>query len=306
MLLGPVLELMAPRAGGIYVDGTLGGGGYTLGMLRQAPGITVVGIDRDPSALAASAERLGPALEETGGRLLTVHGAFGELGEHLDELGIEAIDGLVLDLGVSSPQLDVAERGFSFMRDGPLDMRMDPTGGATAAALIAGASEAELARIFRDYGEERFARPIARALIRARERAPITGTAQLAALVERAAPQRGPRRIHPATRVFQALRIAVNGELDQLEAVLPAAVERLRPGGRLAVVSFHSLEDRIVKRFIQGAADPCVCPPDLPVCACGRVATLVKVTRRAVEAGDDEIQANPRARSARLRVAERI
>lgn len=301
-----VVEGLAPRAGGIYVDSTLGGGGHAQALLESAPGITLVGIDHDPAALAAARVRLGPLTAGGANTLHLVHGSFGDLTRHLDHLGITAIDGLLVDLGVSSHQLDTAERGFSFMREGPLDMRMDPTRGPSAADLVNTLPQDELARVLWEFGEERESRRIAAALVMDRRKSPFTTTTQLASLLDRLLRKGGARdRIHPATRTFQALRIAVNGELDQLSALLPAAVEALKVGGRLAVISFHSLEDRMVKQFVRQGAHPCICPPDLPVCGCGRVASLVDLTRKPIEAGDDEVNTNPRSRSARLRIAQR-
>ena len=301
-----VVEGLAPHPGGIYVDGTLGGGGHSEALLERAPGITLVGIDHDPAALAAAKARLAARVEQGGGTLHLVHGSFGDLRHHLDSLGIVSIDGLVVDLGVSSYQLDTAERGFSFMREGPLDMRMDPTTGPSAADLVNTLPQEELARVLWEFGEERESRRIAAAIVMDRRKVPFTTTTQLASLLERLLRKGGARdRIHPATRTFQALRIAVNGELDQLDALLPAAVDALKVGGRLAVISFHSLEDRRVKQFVRKGTHPCICPPDFPVCGCGRVASLIDLTRKVIEAGEDEVAANPRSRSARLRITQR-
>lgn len=310
VMLGAVLELLAVRAGGTYVDGTTGGGGHGAAILEAAPGVSLIGLDRDPAALAAARPRLEAAAARSGGRVTLVRGSFGDLAEHLESLGVSAIDGLLVDLGVSSPQLDVAERGFSFQRAGPLDMRMDPDGEVTAADLVNDRPVEALEAWFRDYGEERHARLVARAVVERRGRKPFETTTELAELVSRVVSRFGPPggkgRIHPATRVFQALRIAVNDELGEVERLLPQAVGALREGGRIAVISFHSLEDRIVKQGFRAEAEPCICPPDFPICACGRVARLKVLTRRPVEASEDEVRQNPRARSARLRAAERV
>lgn len=301
---GEVLELLAPRPGGTYLDGTLGGGGHARLILEaSAPDGRVIGLDRDPAALAAAAATLA----EFGTRAVLCRGSFAELDVHLRELGIDQVDGIFLDLGVSSHQLDTPERGFSFREDGPLDMRMDPDQPLSAAALLAEASADELKRIFREYGEERWAGRIAREIVRVRTEAPVVTTAQLAELVCRSVPGGYvPQRIHPATRVFQALRIAVNGELAALESGLAAALRSLRPGGRLAIISFHSLEDRLVKLGFRAAAHPCTCPPRLPLCVCGRQPSVAVLTPRGVRPAEDELIANPRARSAVLRAVERL
>lgn len=299
-----VLELLAPHGGGIYLDGTVGGGGHARLILEASgPDGRLVGLDRDPAALAAAAAVLAPYA----GRAELRQGSFAELAGHLDEVGVDKVDGILLDLGVSSYQLDTPGRGFSFRDDGPLDMRMDPTRGQTAAELLAGATAEELKRIFREYGEERWAGRIAREIVRTRTIEPLTTTRQLAELVCRAVPGgHQPQRIHPATRIFQALRIAVNGELDALAAGLTAALARLRPGGRLVVISFHSLEDRMVKQVLREAARSCVCPPRLPVCTCGKTAIVKILTPRGVRPAEAEVIANPRARSAVLRAAQRL
>ena len=301
---GEVLELLAPRPGGIYLDGTVGGGGHSRLILEaSAPDGRLIGLDRDPAALAAAAENLG----EFGARVTLRAGSFAEMGRHLDELGIPLVDGILLDLGVSSHQLDTAERGFSFREDGPLDMRMDPGQALSAAGLLAGADADELKRIFYEYGEERWAGRIAREIVRRRVDAPLVSTRQLAELVCSVVPGGyRPQRIHPATRVFQALRIAVNGELDALREGLKVALGRLCPGGRMTVISFHSLEDRLVKQGFREAASSCQCPPRLPVCVCGVKPAVKVLTSRGVRAAEDEIDANPRARSAVLRAVERL
>ncbi|GAB4437936.1 MAG: 16S rRNA (cytosine(1402)-N(4))-methyltransferase RsmH [Chloroflexi bacterium OHK40] len=294
-----VLAALAPRPGGRYIDGTVGGGGHAAALLAAAqPGGRLLGIDADPAALSAAEARLRagglPPMSYT-----LHHGRFGDMGAIAGQYGFGPVDGILLDLGVSSHQLDTPERGFSFASDGPLDMRLDPTRGPTAADLVNGLEEEALADLIYRYGEERASRRIARLIVAQRARAPITRTTELAAVVARAIGRGGRERIHPATRTFQALRIAVNGELEQLEAALPQAVELLGPGGRLAVISFHSLEDRIVKLYFRaesgygGSANPR--PPRLAI-----------VTKKPIEASPAERQANPRARSARLRVAERL
>jgi 16S rRNA (cytosine1402-N4)-methyltransferase len=299
-----VLELLAPHSGGVYLDGTLGGGGHAQLVLEtSAPDGRLIGLDRDAEALAAAHKRLAGFAD----RVVLARSNFAEMGAVLDRLGVERVDGVLLDLGVSSHQLDSPGRGFSFRDDGPLDMRMDVKSGVTAAEVVATAEADELRRIFRDYGEERFAGRIASEIVRRRERQAITTTLQLAELVSRVVPGgRAPQRIHPATRVFQALRIHVNGELESLEQGLAAAWKRLRVGGRLVVISFHSLEDRRVKRFMRDHTGACTCPPRLAVCVCGQVATARLLTRKALRATDAETAENPRARSAVLRGAEKI
>ena len=305
VLLHPLIESLQPRPGQVFVDGTLGGGGVTAALLeRVRPGGRVIAIDRDPAALAGARRRFAAA----GDSLLLVHGDFADLSEHLTTLGIPAVDGVTLDLGISSLQLDDPARGFGFRHDGPLDMRMDPTAGTlTAADIVNGWGESELAALIRRYGEERFARGIAAAVVRARREQPLTTTRELRETVERAVPRRyWPKRIHPATKTFQALRIEVNHELESLERGLQAAIDALRPGGRVGVIAFHSLEDTLVKNALHVAALNCVCPPQQPICTCAHRATLFLHTRKAIKADAAELAANPRARSARLRVAERL
>jgi 16S rRNA (cytosine1402-N4)-methyltransferase len=293
------LEALAIRPDGLYIDGTYGRGGHAAAILeRLGPEGRLWVVDRDPEAVAAAREQLG---EDA--RVTIIADSFAHLGDHLEAAGLNgSVDGILLDLGVSSPQLDQGERGFSFRHDGPLDMRMDPTRGEDAASWLARVEEKELVRVLRDYGEERFARRIARAIIAARAEEPITTTGRLAALVAEAVPRREPGR-DPATRTFQALRIAINDELGELDRVLPVALEALTRGGRLAIISFHSLEDRRVKRFMRDEARGDA-PPDMPLREdqIRRRLTLVGGARRADEAEVDE---NPRARSAVLRVAER-
>lgn len=296
VLYNEILQALAPHSGGRYVDGTVGAGGHAHGILTlSAPDGLLLGLDVDPAALALAGERLAPF----GSRAVLVRRSYGDLAEVLAELGWGAVDGIVLDLGVSSMQVDTPERGFSFNKEAPLDMRFDPHREHTAADLVNELPEGDLADLLFRYGEERRSRPIARAIVRAR---PVRTTLQLAGIVASVA---GGGRIHPATRTFQALRIAVNGELETLEAALPQAVAALASGGRLAVISFHSLEDRIVKQFFRQESRDCLCPPGQPVCTCGHRATVREVARKPITPGDEEIEANSRARSAKLRVVEK-
>jgi len=298
------LDALRPQPGGVFIDGTLGGAGHTALLLeRVGPRGRVLAIDADPAALRRAEARLAEAIAQ--GRLLVRHGNFRQLGEFARAAGLAPVDGVLLDLGLSSDQLAARERGFSFAADGALDMRFDPTRGESAADLVNTRSDSELADIFWRYGEERFSRPIARRIVEARSQAPIARADELARLVVGAVRGR-PGGVHPATRVFQALRIAVNDELGSLEAALPVAVETLKPGGRLAVISFHSLEDRIVKQFFQREQRGCVCPPEAPQCVCGREPRVRIITRHPLAPGEGEVSANPRARSAKLRVAERL
>jgi 16S rRNA (cytosine1402-N4)-methyltransferase len=301
VLLREVVSALKPERGGVFVDATLGLGGHAEALLAASPFVRVVGIDRDPEALALAKERLA----RFGDRLVPVQGRHEELASHLDALGIERVDGVLADLGVSSMQLDRPERGFSFMRDGPLDMRMGPDG-PTAADLVATASREELTRIFREWGEERMAGPIARRIVEARETAPIRTTGEMRRLVLRALGPRREKHKDPATRVFQALRIATNRELVELERFLDDAVARLSLGARLSVLSYHSLEDRIVKRVFQRHTAGCTCPPSFPVCVCSRRRVMALVTRKPLRPTLAELGENPRARSARLRVLERV
>lgn len=298
VLLEEAVAALAIKPAGIYVDGTFGRGGHSRVILAQlGPEGRLLALDRDPAAIAA-----GAALDDP--RLTLVHSAFGRLGEVLDELGIAAVDGVLLDLGVSSPQLDTPERGMSFRFDAPLDMRMDTTQGETAADFLARAEQREIERVVRDYGEERFAHAVAKAVVAARGQQRVSTTGQLAALVEKAVRTREPG-LHPATRSFQALRIHVNRELEELSLVLPQCLERLAPGGRLAVISFHSLEDRIVKRFFRDQSRPPQLPARLPLRADQLPAPKLRLVGKAIEPGSAELAANPRARSALLRIAER-
>ena len=298
VLLRETVEVLAPRAG-LFVDATAGAGGHAEAILDAHPDARVLAIDRDPEALAIARERLARF-----GRRVVLHaGRFGDLDAAFDAAGERAAAGILADLGVSSMQLDEARRGFSFRRDGPLDMRMGP-GGITAADVVANASAAELTRIFREYGEERMAHRIARRIVEEREQEPITTTRALAALVSGVIGRRS--EIDPATRVFQALRIEVNQELAELSRFLKNAVERLEIEGRVAVLSYHSLEDRQVKEAFRRESAGCLCPPGLPVCVCGGNRVLRVLTRRPIRPSAAEIAANPRARSARLRAAERL
>jgi 16S rRNA (cytosine1402-N4)-methyltransferase len=304
VLLAESLRLLAPRPGSTLVDGTLGAGGHAEALLEAVgPAGRVYGIDRDAVARATAERRLA----RFGAAFVCLAGRHESLALLLREAGIERVDGLLFDLGVSSMQLDEAERGFSFRADGPLDMRMDRTAQPSAAELVASISEKELGRLLRTRGEERRAAAIARAIVRERERAPLTRTRQLAEIIERVAgPAARAERLHPATRTFQALRIAVNHEIEGLAELIEQATALLVPGGRLAIISYHSLEDRVVKQTFRALASRCTCPPRLPVCACGRQDLLKVLTPRPVRPGEAEIAANPRARSARLRAAERL
>jgi 16S rRNA (cytosine1402-N4)-methyltransferase len=288
VLTAEVLTFLQPQRGGLFVDCTVGLGGHAKALL-EAGATRLLGLDRDLNALETARVTLSPWAD----RVELVHGDYRSLDEVLDQRGIQMLDGVLADLGVSSMQLDDPGRGFSFQRDAPLDMRMDPSGGATAADLVAGASEEDLANAIYTYGEERFSRRIARAIVEARRAEPIVGTARLAALVRRAVPYRGHARIDPATRTFQALRIWVNRELEGLDRFLETAVRRLTAGARLVVISFHSLEDRIVKHTLRALA--------------GNAETTVKIlTKKPVVPNEDESRRNPRSRSAKLRAAERV
>lgn len=304
VLLEEVVERMAPKPGRLFVDATLGAGGHAEALLEAlGPQGRLIGIDRDPAALLLAGRRLA----RFGERFAPIHGNHFELQSLLRAAGVFAVDGILLDLGVSSMQLDEPQRGFSFRADGPLDMRMDPGAGVPAAEWLAGVEERELRRILRDYGEERRAAAIARAVVEERTRRPITRTLQLARLVQHVlGPGAARYRIHPATRTFQALRIAVNGEIEGLERCVENAVAMLRRSGRLAVIAYHSLEDRPIKHALRGLAQRCVCPPRLPVCGCGRENLLRLVTTKPVRPRESEVEGNPRARSAKLRVAERL
>lgn len=302
VLADRVVELLLPalRDGGVFVDATLGRGGHALNVLDAAPQVFLVGIDRDPAAVDASRTRLAAY----GDRIALVRANFQGLEAALERLGISSVRGVLLDLGVSSPQLDDTDRGFGYRVGGPLDMRMDPSDALSAKEVVNNYSMKDLERVIRRYGEERFARRVARGIVAAR---PIESTDELAEVIKLSIPA-ATRRTggHPARRTFQALRIEVNRELEALESVLPSSVEVCEPGARIAVLSYHSLEDRAVKTFFRDESRGCVCPPDFPICTCGAEARLRVITRKPVRPGDDEIATNPRARSARLRVAERV
>ena len=306
VMVEEVAAMLAAMPGSLQIDATLGGGGHAERILVASdPDGRLLGLDADGAAIARVRARLAPRF---GDRLRLRQANFRELAAVAPAEGFGSVDGCLFDLGLSSFQLADAGRGFGIRTGGPLDMRFDTGRGVPAAELLASLDAAELTALFRKYGEEPFAGRIARALVEARRGAPVRAAEELAALIERVAPARAPgrRRVHPATRVFQALRIAVNEELDALEAGLTAALDLLRPGGRLVVLSYHSLEDRIVKRFFQAERRGCTCPPEVPVCVCGRAPRLRLVVSKGLVPGEAEIAANPRARSARLRAAERL
>ena len=307
VMLRECLEYLALGPGATVVDATLGLGGHSLELLRQVgPQGTVVGLDRDSEALRRASARLDAACSEWGWEhcpLITAHTDFRDFGEALDAVGVHEIQGALFDLGVSSMQLDLPDRGFSFRAPGPLDMRMNTDSGETAADLVNSLPEVELARILWEYGEERYSRRIAHRIL---ERRPLATTKDLEEAVWGAYPAAERRgRLHPATRTFQALRIAVNDELSALEPAVAAAVERLTPGGRVVVMSYHSLEDRIIKRAFEFLSGRCHCPPEVPICSCGAKETVKILTRKPVQPTEEEIERNPRSRSARLRVAEK-
>lgn len=303
VLLRECVENLCIRPDGIYVDGTLGRAGHAQEIVRRLTVGRLYGIDRDQSAIDAGKTRLAP----WGDRVCLLRGNFEELDMLLDSVGVSGVDGMLFDLGVSSPQLDDPARGFSYRQDAPLDMRMDQDGSLTARILVNEWPQDELRRILTEYGEERYAPAIAAAIVRARERAPLETTFQLAAIVRAAMPAAALReKQHPAKRTFQAIRIAVNGELEALERMIGQAVSRLNPGGRLCVITFHSLEDRIVKRGFAERVRGCICPPDFPVCVCGKRPQIRLVSRKPVLPAEREIRENPRARSAKLRVAEKL
>ncbi len=303
VLLQETLDILQPRSGGSYVDGTLGGGGHAEAILeRSSPEGRLLGFDLDPEAI----ERVRERLKRFGDRFVEVHASFAEIERWVRWYGFAPADGILLDLGLSSDQLANLERGFGFQASAPLDMRFNPLQSMPSARELVNRLElAELIDLLRRYGEEPRAKTIARAIVRQREHAPIETTAELAAIVERSVGhKRG--KTHPATRTFQALRIAVNQELAALESALPQAIEVLAPGGRLVVISFHSLEDRIVKRFFVDQAATCVCPPGLPICVCGRKPRVKILTKHGVRASPEEIARNPRSRSAILRAVEKL
>ena len=303
VLLEECLEGLDIKPDGIYVDGTLGGAGHSSRIAAKLTTGRLIGIDRDPVALKAAGERLSPYAD----RVTLVHSNFCEIKNVLSDLGINAVDGILLDLGVSSPQLDDAARGFSYMADAPLDMRMDNSQSLTAYTVVNAWSQEELKRILYDYGEERYAPRIASAICRSREDKPIETTLELASIIRSAMPAAALReKQHPAKRSFQAIRIAVNDELGAVEKVMKDATECLAPGGRLAIITFHSLEDRIVKNGMNDAAKGCTCPPEFPVCVCGKKPKVRIITRKPIVSGEEELEHNPRARSAKLRVCEKI
>jgi 16S rRNA (cytosine1402-N4)-methyltransferase len=303
VLLHEAVDLLAPKAGGLYVDGTLGAGGHASEILkRSGPDGVLIGMDQDADAVERCSKNLAPY----GDRVIIRRANYRDLPEVLSGLGYEAVDGVLLDLGMSWFHLKTPERGFSFMLDGPLDMRMDMSRPRTAADLVNRLPREELVKILREYGEERRAGSIARAIEKARVRGPITSTVQLAEIVSSVFPPYPPRRIHPATLTFQALRIAVNDELGSLREGLDRILPMLKSGGRIAVITFHSLEDRMVKQTFVKEAKGCVCSPRMPVCACGRKPVLRILTTRPVVPGEEEERKNPASRSAKLRGAEKI
>ena len=303
VLLEECIEGLAIKPDGIYVDGTLGGAGHSSRIAAKLTTGRLIGIDRDNVALEAAAERLRPFED----RVTLVHANFCDMDQALQGLGIDKVDGILLDLGVSSPQLDDGQRGFSYMTDAPLDMRMNGEDTRDARQIVNTWSYEELKRILYDYGEERFAPRIAAAICRRREQAPIETTLELVDVIKSAMPASALReKQHPAKRSFQAIRIAVNDELGAVETVMEKAVPLLNPGGRLAVITFHSLEDRIVKNAMAGAAKGCTCPPSFPVCVCGKKPQVRIVTRKPIVSGEEELERNPRARSAKLRICEKL
>ena len=290
------------RPEGIYVDGTLGGAGHSCRIAERLTTGRLIGIDRDPVALKAAGERLAPY----GDRVTLVHSNFCRMASVLEDLGISGVDGILLDLGVSSPQLDDGQRGFSYMADAPLDMRMDGGDALTADTVVNTWSYEELKKILYEYGEERYAPAIASAIVRRRETAPIRTTLELVDVIRSAMPPAALReKQHPAKRSFQAIRIAVNDELNSVAKAMEAAIPLLNPGGRLAVITFHSLEDRIVKNAMAAAAKGCICPPEFPVCVCGRKPQVDILTRKPIVSAPQELERNPRARSAKLRICQK-
>lgn len=303
VLLWPCIDGLNIRPDGVYLDGTLGGAGHSLQIAKRLTTGRLIGVDRDPIALKAAGERLA----EYADRVTLVHDNFENIRAILDRLGLPGVDGMLFDLGVSSPQLDDGSRGFSYMADAPLDMRMNGEDSLTAAEVVNTWPREELRRILFEYGEERYAPLIAAAIERRREKKPIETTLELAELIKSAMPPQALReKQHPAKRSFQAIRIAVNDELGAVRKMMRDAPKCLNPGGRLCVISFHSLEDRIVKLGMQEAAKGCTCPPEFPVCVCGKKPQVTIVTRKPVTADEQELADNPRARSAKLRIAEKI
>ena len=303
VLLDECIDALSIRPDGIYLDGTLGGAGHSLEICRRLTTGRLIGVDRDEVALRAAVERLKPFAD----RVTTVHSNFCEINTILDGLGLDGVDGMLFDLGVSSPQLDDASRGFSYMADAPLDMRMDRGEALTASTVVNEWPQEELRRILYEYGEERYAPQIAAAIVRRRQQRPIETTLELVDVIRSAMPPQALReKQHPAKRSFQAIRIAVNDELASVSRLMHDAIDRLNPGGRLAVITFHSLEDRIVKNAMQAAAKGCTCPPEFPVCICGKKPKVRVLTRKPIVSGAQELAENPRARSAKLRVAEKL
>ncbi len=303
VLLEECLEALAIRPEGTYLDGTLGRAGHSLEIVKRLTTGRLIGIDQDAAAIEAAQVRLTDYMD----KVTLVRSNFSHLGEILQELQVDGVDGMLFDLGVSSPQLDDPARGFSYMHDAPLDMRMDERAPLSARDVVNDWPQEELRRILYEYGEERYAPAIARAICRRREERPVETTFELVDIIKSAMPAAALReKQHPAKRSFQAIRIAVNGELDVLPPMLEAAADGLRPGGRLAVISFHSLEDRIVKKTMQELSRGCICPPEFPVCVCGRKPKVKLITRKPIVSQEAELEDNPRARSAKLRVAERI
>ncbi|MDD6214732.1 MAG: 16S rRNA (cytosine(1402)-N(4))-methyltransferase RsmH [Firmicutes bacterium] len=303
VLLKETIDGLAVRPGGLYADGTLGGGGHTLEILSRSDSVRVIGIDRDAEAIAAAKERLAAF----SGQVTFVNDNFMNISAILDSLGVEKLDGMLLDLGVSSYQIDNAERGFSYMQDAPLDMRMDKNGGKTAYDVINGYEEERLTDIFYRYGEEKWSKRIARFIAEHRGKKPFETTFELADIVRAAIPQGARKDVsHPEKRVFQAVRIEVNGELEILKNAICDIVASLKSGGRLAVITFHSLEDRIVKQTFAELAKGCTCPPDFPVCVCGKKPEIKIITRKPVLPSPSEIEENSRSKSAKLRIAEKI
>ena len=303
VLLEECIQGLNIKPEGIYVDGTLGGAGHSSRIAAKLTTGTLIGIDRDEVALAAAGERLA----QFGDRVKLVHSNFCEIDSILEDLNIPGVDGILLDLGVSSPQLDNGSRGFSYMVDAPLDMRMDATDALNAYTVVNTWPYEELKRILFEYGEERYAPQIASSICKRREQAPIETTLELVEVIRSAMPAAALReKQHPAKRSFQAIRIAVNDELNSVARVMEAAIPRLNPGGRLAVITFHSVEDRIVKNAMAAAAKGCTCPPSFPVCVCGKKPKVKLITRKPIVSGEEELERNPRARSAKLRICEKL
>ena len=303
IMLSEVMELLRPERGGLFVDGTLGGGGHSEGILSRLSYGRLYGIDRDGNAIAAASARLAPF----GDKFKAIRGNFFDMKELLMAEGVSGVDGILLDLGVSSHQLDTPERGFSYHEDAPLDMRMDDRAALSAYDVVNGYGVEELAGIIKDYGEERFAFRVANAIVREREKQPINSTVQLAEIIKSAIPAANRREgPHPARRTFQAIRIEVNGELAELGRAIEDAHDLLNPGGILAVITFHSLEDRIVKQAFKKFENPCTCDPRAPMCTCGKVPTAKILTKKPLVPSDKELEINPRSRSSKLRVIQKL